>query len=1306
MASTVDGQAYSVTPTQSRLDGRVRTEQGGSTEDHGTPEHASKTSRSFSGGSAQFGPRGSSLVPSVAAPGSFSTDLRSANLSRVGTPRPSFTIPRGSANDVGGEAAELAASERRQAAFRDQIAKEMRIKLGTENMLEALLAKSSKQTKEQRLKVESELSSSNRKLAELKSKLDEEINRASTPTTPPPSRSRGSAYFRASPLRSPRLQGVEEQGAPSEDFESESPTYVLSETLQALEMVGMQPDYYIERANSLVELFKRHPTLKYDLAWSVFGLRVQMMLLSDNPEIIAAGYRLTRYAIADRVSLKTIRALNTDVLVNLSLVKKGKAMLEREQALKFVRAFLDVKNGIEELSPAVLRTVIAVAEHHEDRLRNIALLTLTEVLLKDPSRLVAARGIATLSSILSEGTYPASESLVASFLHVLDVPRLRKHLKSGHEVQSVFAPFTDPFMLLEHEERLKDCIKALAVMFKSWPGLLAISTNHTMALRALFASLQYPSPAVRDMILELLFDVLRIKPPSWSSGFLAVRRLTTYGRVGSFIADVPAKRAKYDHDDNSEKFDLTAHFCSFLLVIMVEAGLIQALTDFTNSEEDFSLRRKAALLLTEVMKMSCQLLPATVSSHLQVLAELLPSSVSSPLELLQNPGLATIYQIESINRTLNRSHGATSTPGKFASKEDSYALALHNDQTNTKYPPTMDEMQFRAVILETQVLSSANYMKWKWDLILGLIEGPLTNPKRLEEVIKSSKFLKRIMGFFRPFKYRFSTIRNTKPNQRYVRVGCALMRTLVHDPEGARYLVESKVLRQIAECLAQIDRQSGITSTTPLFSKQSMSDTLSGGYFAMLGVLSQDNAGIVMLERWHMLNMFYHIIDLKGRPDLIQTFLGNMDFSLDSHLRVILSKALTAAPKEIRSFATKILRKHAIANDIRGANLSGAHWVLRLLVTQLYDPDVEVCGIAVKILEEACNRRSHLEYVVNCRPSLDHLGEIGAPLLLRFLSTSVGYHYLDGLDYITQEMDDWYLGRNDSYVNLIEASLSRAYSESSSRTTPSLEDGLDDDASGLVPPHFYRELARTEEGCKLLRQSGHFDDFANSIRDFDLVEEDTESLIRTKGCLWAVGNVGSMALGASFLEDTGVVRWIIRIAEGSEVMTMRGTACFVLGLISRSVLGLEMMREFGWDSPVNPQGDSLGYCVPKDMHKLLNIKSLGQLPETEMEQSAQQRYQSAISDAEPLNAKVLGLIVDLGNTVLARKTVNELNSIKQKRPDVFQQLHLFQKTLIVLECQHFRLGPRQFIFDLFDKNVLRRSVLEEDDDDSIPEKGA
>lgn len=632
------------------------------------------------------------------------------------------------------------------------------------------------------------------------------------------------------------------------------------------------------------------------------------------------------------------------------------------------------------------------------------------------------------------------------------------------------------------------------------------------------------------------------------------------------------------------------------LQIIPDADHIQALSDLIEDETDLSLRRKATLLLTEVLKLAHYSLPSGVSANLQVLPHLLAPAIHHEFEN-HDVSTATIFQIESINRTLARSGAYASGAGRYNIDADLSASLLPGEQGKDKLSPSMDEPQFRNAILETHVLNTVNYIKWKWDLIHRLVEGPLTNPKRMDEAIKGSKFMKRLIGFYRPFKYRFSMIPNTKPNQRYVRTGCALMRTLVQTPEGTKYLAENKFLRQVAECLAQLDRMSGLTSASPLFSREQMANTLSGGYFAMLGTLSADANGLLMMERWHMLNMFYHIIELQDRNDLIQTLLGNMDYSRGSHLRVMLSKALTIGSKEIRIFSTKLLRKYAVGDVAVSPHVAigNAEWVVKLLVTQLYDPDVTVCQIAVKILEEACNQRDYLEFVVKCRPSLDHLGEIGAPLLLRFLSTSVGYHYLDGLDYITQEMDDWFLGQNDSYVALVEAALSRAYVDQPRRGSLAPEDLVDMEDVGVVPPHFYRELARTAEGCKLLEQSGHFNEFAWTIRDFRLEEEDTEVLLKVKGCLWAVGNVGSMELGAPFLEPE-IVQRIVEIAESAGVLTMRGTAFFVLGLISRSKHGLKALRDLGWDSGINQEGESLGLCLPTDFRRLflVSMRSVSQ----------------------------------------------------------------------------------------------------------------
>jgi len=94
-------------------------------------------------------------------------------------------------------------------------------------------------------------------------------------------------------------------------------------------------------------------------------------------------------------------------------------------------------------------------------------------------------------------------------------------------------------------------------------------------------------------------------------------------------------------------------------------------------------------------------------------------------------------------------------------------------------------------------------------------------------------------------------------------------------------------------------------------------------------------------------------------------------------------------------------------------------------------------------------------------------------------------------------------------------------------------------------------------------------------------------------------------------------------------------------------------------------------------------------------------FKAAVTDDDPINSRILKLIVDLGNTVLYKKARAELHVIKMKNPDRFKQVALFRKTLTILETHHYRLPARQFVLDLFDKGVLHRIVLEEDGDDDL-----
>ncbi|KAL8849030.1 MAG: hypothetical protein Q9221_005991 [Calogaya cf. arnoldii] len=1264
------------------------------------PFRDGREARSMSNANPIFGPRGSSLAQGP-PPGSFSSDLKTTTIPRTLTPRteqgPFFADYRPQDNER--------YSEQRQIELRDQISKETKIKIGSENLLEALTSKNAKQAKDQRTRVEAELGSSNRKIIELTSQLEEEIGRSKRPRTPP--RNRLSAIFHGSPMKSPQgNEGSLQDENPAVE-ESESPTFALSEILQALENEGMRPDYYVERANRLVDLLKKYPSLKYDLAWPIFGLRVQTMLLSESREVVAAGYRVTRHAITDRRSLQTIRRLNTDELVMLSLVKESKANIEREQALKFVRAFLDVKGGIHEISNIVLRTIVAIAEHHEDRLRNISTLTLLELLVRCPSKVVDAGGMASLTQALLDGSYPGSESLASAILFLFDKPNDRLHLKSCHELDAAFTIFTDPIVVHSSEEKLKASASVIIALLQSWAGLYSVSNDGFAAIKGLLLSLAYPSLLARDLILDIVNAVLQIKAPSWSSAFLAGRRLTTYGRVANLNKETsPPSTASIPEDEEEQRISLNEHYLALLLAVLIQSGLPHVLSTLIQEESaESALRRKATLLHGEMLNLANRLLPQRYSASLQVLSQLVAPDVSR----LANTSLYQIsmtYQIDSVSRTLHRSQAASKHPfdATVQSKQKSTSLVFHPTKQQVDYD--MDELKFRAAVVETQVLGHANFLKWDWNLIEELIEGPLKNPKRLNEAITGTKFLKRLLGFYRPFKYRFSAALNTKLNQRYVRAGVSLMKTLLLSNEGIAFLCDSKFLRQLGECMSQIDRTSGFFADEPLFSNWRTSSTLTGGYFSLLGALSSDPRGLQMFERWHMINISYHIIDLRDRDDLVELLLGNMDFTLDSHLRVMLSKALTASHKHIRIFSTNLLRKYAIqpprSETGSQSPSSVCEWAIRLLVTQLYDPEVEVSEVAVQILEESCQWRSHLEYVVRCRPQLDHLNNIGAPLLLRFLSTSLGYQYLDRLDYITQEMDDWFLGRNNSYVTLVEAILSRGFSASQNQSPPSNSH----EPSFLqkhpaLPPHFYRELTRTNEGCDLLRDSGHFDEFVATIRDTRTEHEDQEAMTKLKGCLWAVGNIGSMELGASFLHDSDVVNWIVDIAEQSEVATLRGTAFFALGLISRSLHGMEIITEHGWLTATDYYGRSIGYCLPSSLGVFFSISNH---PKPADNGGARSRVRGKppqpIPDRDPTHARILDSVANTGNTVLTKKAAGELNALRTHHSEAFSSVELYRKVRDMLGRYRFHLPVRRFVLDLFNGSVIRKVVLDEEESEN------
>lgn len=82
------------------------------------------------------------------------------------------------------------------------------------------------------------------------------------------------------------------------------------------------------------------------------------------------------------------------------------------------------------------------------------------------------------------------------------------------------------------------------------------------------------------------------------------------------------------------------------------------------------------------------------------------------------------------------------------------------EQVRIKLAMQMDDKAFQTSIIDTQVmLAPRDHQKWNFDILFALVEGPLRNAKRMEEAIRVTKFMRRLMSFFHPFNNRFSEIK-------------------------------------------------------------------------------------------------------------------------------------------------------------------------------------------------------------------------------------------------------------------------------------------------------------------------------------------------------------------------------------------------------------------------------------------------------------------------------------------------------------------------------------------------------------------
>ncbi|THH20076.1 hypothetical protein EW146_g1188 [Bondarzewia mesenterica] len=995
----------------------------------------------------------------------------------------------------------------------------------------------------------------------------------------------------------------------------------------------------------LIDIFKQHLRVRYELDVAQVVQAVIPSLSDRSSQFCrATAYRLLRHTIVNKESVERLKEQPLDWYIVKSLTLDNKHSVEKEQVIKLIRAIVEIGSqrssphttpcsGNVPLSDPVMRAFIAIAEHPDDPFKFICVQTLAEIMLIDIELVARTGGIRVLLQMLADGPTEIAQLLTPVFLYIVDSPRTRSYLRAGTDLEMALSGVTDAY------------------------GKDPSDMDNMRAIRALIDTLRIPSLETREVVLDMFFDLLNIKTPHWYQTFINGRRLTMYHKPRP--SSGPDQNAEKDMQRMPEPLKLTDQYISLLVLVFTQAGLLDALMSMLEeTTTGNNLTRKATLLMAEILQLANKILPLSVAARLQLIPRVFNLASDYDHGEHRIVGTSALSSLDSLNRNRLRLQPTvvTSNRPRANSVEDAIRRGQrHVEQVKIKMGLQMDDKTFQAALLETQVMLTKDHSKWNFETLQDLIEGPLLNPKRMEEAIKVSRFIRRLMSFYHPFSHRFSDIERTKANLRWVRLGCTLLTTLMASSDGQRFLSsEDDFMKQIVRSFAQLDpkHKEGIEFVF--------------GLIIEWYIIEQSPARL--MEKFKVFTAFYHLSELRSREDLIKGIIENIDYSMDGHPRIVLSKALTSSYKHIRLYATNhlgmMIRSSTTANS----------WILRLLITQLYDPNREVCEMAAHFLEEACESMENLQLVVVMQPTLDHLDEIGHGLLLKFMSTPMGFRYLYDAGYIDREMEKWLNDRNNHYVVQIEVFLAKAFNF----IPHDEEDMLTFD--GMVPPHFYGEMAKTELGCQVLHEKGHFADFAHFIRQHGLENEDPEVILKLKSILWTAGNIGSSAGGLPFLEEEEIIPVILDIAEQSLVLSVRGTCFFVLGLISTTPQGAEILDDYRWEATLSPLGFPTGLCIPMDVDKFISI------PPWEPTPVGNDSVNHLVPPTSQAEEEVVTAISNLSNAVIANTASRSLAKLKS-RPEyrkVFSSLSMFYRGLHMISTSRYRLPVRRFIFDLFD----------------------
>uniref|UniRef100_A0A8R1U555 Rict-1 n=1 Tax=Pristionchus pacificus TaxID=54126 RepID=A0A8R1U555_PRIPA len=765
----------------------------------------------------------------------------------------------------------------------------------------------------------------------------------------------------------------------------------------------------------------------------------------------------------------------------------------------------------------------------------------------------------------------------------------------------------------------------LAIL-RSWSGLLACSavgSGNTVVSSSPIRLIEYLglgtviSPSlvrIRSMIVDLIVDFLDLpyadkKFTSWKeahSYFLSLHEPGVFERSlrNDFVIAHADRRAVHDERLRNH-VDVLESFRAIAVYILVNASLPQSLCRLILACPDEPSSLKATLLLSDLIGQAATVLPSEWTSRVLSLPTLLHSSCetislstataavtkgrplpdegkerftfqhaeNAPLVLFRLDELQTAWlKCEEISRS---PPSPTSLLALFVprrgSKNEERARLMDGGRTPS-FNDDEDLRMFESLDITSRLAAGPISEHLMTDILSTLgdvVDGPRINWKTaavfLDLMQKDPKMVDRFRSNATVLSFMEKLLAWLAPSARN------LCRTKTTDVLPAavgklaieclmRLSPEEQLFREILEQFANdfvVNLRPSVLSTGA-FSSKHVNFNGAMYYFALLASYASHSLGSTILERAGVMQIFLDLMADSTLAEHVKLIVCSIDYSKGGLARIILNKALTATNEQSRVWCTRFLEVLASLDLPQFAD-----WGVRMMIGQIGDASVKVVRHAVRLLHTWLPLHPSSLPLLRAVP-LHTLGDAG--VLLRVHLFSCETETRKNMSAAREVVDFWMMKFNARYAATVEEEMRMALLGIKRSMDGRFARSSHEKHSRYgvrMPSHLFAALASHQVGRRLLKEEAVVKRLTEQLRIAPSTDHKAAMLL--KAATLALAHIGAAPRGHLLLSSDSLVL-MIRLAEESEVLSVRGSAFAALNVLSGSEEGARMLARFGWES--------------------------------------------------------------------------------------------------------------------------------------------